>query len=35
MIKGKIAIVIGGGNILEELPELVQEWIACKAIWEC
>jgi 23S rRNA pseudoU1915 N3-methylase RlmH len=27
----EIAIVIGGGNILEEL-ELVQEWIACKAI---
>ena len=32
----QVAIVIGGGNILEEYKLLKEEWIAHRAItWEC
>ena len=32
----ELAIVIGGGNILEEWQEPVMGWIECKEIiWEC
>jgi hypothetical protein len=31
--KEEIAIVIGGGNIFRGVAELVQEWIACKALY--